>query len=160
MELVQSWLNDPMVAPLYGLLVLSMFDWAVGSYAAWSGDNFTWGEAARVLRTTVLDRCVPVAFLGLTAFLSPTTEVVAGVSIQTAMSALYLGYAGLAIVSLLAGFREKYGNVKMYRALARDAEKVRTQTTPTRTTAGGGAAKVTVDKPIGSVPATGPDKKG
>lgn len=120
---IHDFLADPMIAPIYGLLVLAMFDWILGVYAAWSEGTFTWAESSRVLKSTVLDRVVPLAFLGAAAFLAPDEPVIAGVSIQATLTALYVPACALAVVSLLAGFRDKWGSAKNARALTKYAAK-------------------------------------
>jgi hypothetical protein len=68
MDEVTKFLNDPLVAPLYGLLVLSLIDMLLGIYRSIQTKTFDFQKLPGILDSTVLQKVIPLAALGIAAF--------------------------------------------------------------------------------------------
>lgn len=109
---VQEFLSQPLVAPLYILIVLTVLNFVLKVFAStkegWPG-QFQWAELPRILRTAVVDKVFPLALLGVASYLAPKVSV-AGVEVDvsTMLQATYLGGCAIAILAELATIREAF----------------------------------------------------
>ena len=68
MEQVIAFINDPMVAPLYGLLVTALLGMALGVYRSVQQGTFDLKKLPGVLDSTILQKIIPLAALGAASF--------------------------------------------------------------------------------------------
>lgn len=101
MDQVATFLNDPLVAPLYALLVVALIDFLLGMYRAFQQGAFDWQKLPGVLDSTVLQKVVPLAALGAAAFLvtDPTAK--------TGLQAAYVIGCTTALAGEVASFIQK-----------------------------------------------------
>lgn len=93
MDAIKDFLNDPLVAPIYGLLVLTLLDFLLGIWRSVQQGAFDWQKLPQVLDTVVLQKVIPLIALGAAAFL---------VTDPTAKTALQVAYIGGATAALAA----------------------------------------------------------
>lgn len=101
MDAVKEFLNDPLVAPLYGLLILTLVDFLLGIYRSVQQKVFDWQKLPAILDSAVLQKFIPLAALGVAAFF--VTEPTA----KTALQAAYIGGAGAALAAEVAAMIQK-----------------------------------------------------
>ena len=85
MDQIKLFINDPLVAPLYGLLIVAVLSMLLGVYRSIQQKAFDWAKLPGILDSTVLQKVIPLAALGITTFM---------VTDSTAKAALTLAYAG------------------------------------------------------------------
>jgi hypothetical protein len=93
MDQVTKFLNDPLVAPLYGLLVIALVDMLLGVYRSIQAHAFDFQKLPGILDSTVLQKVIPLAALGVAAFF--ITDGTA----KTALQAAYLAGTVAALAS-------------------------------------------------------------
>jgi len=93
MQPIADFLNDPLVAPLYGLIVVALIDMGLGIYRSIQQRVFDFQKLPGILDATVLQKVIPLAALGIAAFF---------VTDGTAKSALEVAYAAGAVAALAA----------------------------------------------------------
>ena len=93
MDQITKFLNDPLVAPLYGLLVIALIDMLLGVYRSVQNHVFDFQKLPGILDATVLQKVIPLAALGVAAFF---------VTDQTARAALQAAYVAGAVAALAA----------------------------------------------------------
>lgn len=101
MDQIAQFLNDPLVAPLYGLIVIALVDMLLGIYRSIQQGVFDWQKLPGILDSTVLQKVIPLAALGITAFF--VTDGTA----RTALQAAYVAGCGAALASVVAAFLQK-----------------------------------------------------
>jgi uncharacterized BrkB/YihY/UPF0761 family membrane protein len=101
MDQITGFLNDPLVAPIYALLVVTVLDFLLGVFRSIQAKVFDWNKLADVLNSTVLEKVIPLAALGVAAFF--VTEPTA----KTALQGAYIGGAGIALAAAVASFIQK-----------------------------------------------------
>jgi hypothetical protein len=101
MDQVQKFLTDPLVAPLWGLLVLSLIDMLLGIYRSVQQGQFDWQKLPGILDSTVLQKVIPLAALGVGAFFM--TDGTA----KTALEAAYVAGAAAALAACVAAVIQK-----------------------------------------------------
>jgi hypothetical protein len=82
MDQLHQFINDPLVAPLYGLLVISIIDMLLGVYRSIQEKVFDFTKLPQILDSTVLKLVLPLAALGVCAFF--VTDQNAKTALQTA----------------------------------------------------------------------------
>jgi uncharacterized membrane protein len=98
---IADFLNNPLVAPLYAILVIGLLDVLLGVYRSIQQGVFDWNKLPSVLDATVLQKFVPLAVLGAASFF---------VTDQTAHNAMQVAYAtgcAAALASQVASFIQK-----------------------------------------------------
>jgi hypothetical protein len=101
MEQIHQFINDPLVAPLYALLVISVLDMLLGIYRSIQQHVFDWQKLPSLLDTTVLTKVIPLAALGAASFF--VTDQTAGDALKVA----YVGGAAAALAAEVAAFISK-----------------------------------------------------
>ena len=101
---VADFLGNPLVAPLWGILVLALIDLALGVYRSVQQCQFDWAKLPQTLDSIVLSRIIPLAAMGLAAFLmtDPTTKA-ALASAYVALCAAVLAAQVKALIEKLTG---------------------------------------------------------
>jgi uncharacterized membrane protein len=101
MNQIADFLNNPLVAPLYAILVIGLLDVLLGVYRSIQQGVFDWNKLPSVLDATVLQKFVPLAVLGAASFF---------VTDQNAHNAMQVAYAtgcAAALASQVAAFIQK-----------------------------------------------------
>jgi hypothetical protein len=93
---INQFINDPLVAGVYGILVLSLVDLILAIYRSIQGRVFDWTKLPQILDSVVLQKVIPLAALGVASFF---------VTDQTTKGALVVAYTGLAASVLAAEVR-------------------------------------------------------
>lgn len=93
---ITRFVDDPMVAALLPVVVLSVATFALTVYRSLAAGTFDWSRLPRILDTLVLRRVVPLAILGIAAVMQPAGAV------SAALTTAYLAGAAAAAVSELA----------------------------------------------------------
>lgn len=88
-----EFLQGPLVAPLYGLLVVATLGALLGMYRAYQQGTFDWKKVPGILDTTVLRKVVPLAILGIAH---------ASVGAGTAEVGLLAAYSGATVAAYSA----------------------------------------------------------
>lgn len=96
LDQVQTFLNDPLIAPLWGVVVLALADMLLGIYRSIQQGVFDWQKLPGILDSAVLEKVIPLAAMGAAAFL--VTEGPA----RTALQAAYVAGAGAALAAEVA----------------------------------------------------------
>jgi hypothetical protein len=101
MDQIQTFINDPLVAPIYALLILALLDFALGIYRSIQGHVFDWAKLPDILDSTVLQKVIPLAALGVASFFvtDPTAKA--------ALTVAYVGGCAAALASEVAAFVKK-----------------------------------------------------
>jgi hypothetical protein len=98
---ISDFLNNPLVAPLYALLVITVIDMLLGVYRSIQQNVFDWGKLPQILDSTVLQKVIPLAGLGIASYF--LTDGTAKAAIEVA----YIGGAGAALVAAVADLLSK-----------------------------------------------------
>lgn len=93
MEPIFAFFNDPLVAGIYGVLVLALIDFGLGIYRSIQAGVFDWQKLPKTLDSVVLQKVIPLLALGVAAFF--VTE-------PTQKAALQVAYGGLTVAVLAA----------------------------------------------------------
>lgn len=101
MDQIKAFFNDPLVAPLFALLVLTGLDFLLGIYRSIQQHVFDWQKLPQILDTVVLSRVIPLAALGVAGFF--VTEPAAKAGLQAA----YIAGCAAALAAETAAFIEK-----------------------------------------------------
>ena len=101
MDQIQAFLNDPLVAPLYALVVVTLIDFALGIYRSIQQQVFDWQKLPQVLDSSVLRKVIPLAALGVAAFFVTDTTA------RSALQVAYVGGCTAALAGEVAAFVEK-----------------------------------------------------
>lgn len=114
MEQLNAFVNDPLVAPLLGVLVLGLADMALGVYQSIRQHAFDLAKLPGILDSTVLRKVVPLATLGIAGYFmadGPTRQ------------ALLIAYGGFSLSVLAAqakAITDKVGGEYVATTLAQD----------------------------------------
>ena len=98
---IQQFINDPLVAPLYAVLIISLIDLALGVYRSIQAKVFDWQKLPQILDSVVLQKVIPLAALGVAAFF--VTDATA----KTALQVAYVGGCAAALAAVTAAFISK-----------------------------------------------------
>jgi hypothetical protein len=101
MDQIAEFLNNPLVAPIYALLIITLVDFLLGVFRSIQQKVFDWAKLPEVLNSTVLEKVVPLAALGVASYF--VTEDAA----QAALQAGYIALAAAALAAEVAGFLKK-----------------------------------------------------
>ena len=101
MEQIEQFINDPLVAPIYALLVISLLDFALAIYRSIQQKVFDWRKLPEILDSMVLKVVIPLAALGVASFF--VTEDVA----QTGLQAAYVAGCATALAGAVASMIHK-----------------------------------------------------
>ena len=101
MTQITDFLNNPLVAPLYALLVISLLDLLLGIYRSIQQGAFDWAKLPSVLDSMVLQKFIPLAVLGIASYF--VTDGTA----KTALEVAYIGGAGAALAGAFADLISK-----------------------------------------------------
>ncbi len=101
MNQISDFLNNPLVAPLYALLVLTVIDMLLGVYRSIQQGVFDWGKLPQILDSTVLQKVIPLMALGVASYF--VTDGTA----KTALEAAYIAGAVAALAGEVATLIQK-----------------------------------------------------
>lgn len=101
MEQIEQFINDPLVAPLYALLVISILDFLLAVYRSIQQKVFDWKKLPEILDSMVLKVVIPLAALGVAAYF--VTEDVA----KTGLQAAYVAGCATALAGAVASMIRK-----------------------------------------------------
>lgn len=93
MQPITDFLNNPVVVPIYGVLVLALVDFLLGVYRSIQQGVFDWQKLPGILDSVVLQKVVPLALLGVAAYM--VTDSVA----KTGLNAAYVALAAAALAA-------------------------------------------------------------
>jgi hypothetical protein len=93
MDQIQAFAHDPAIVGIWGVLIVALADFALGVIQSIRAGVFDVQKLPQVLDTVVLKKVLPLAILGVLAFLM--TE-------PTQKQILLLAYSGFALSSLAA----------------------------------------------------------
>jgi hypothetical protein len=115
MQPVIDFLNNPVVVPIYGVLVLALADFLLGVYRTIQGGVFDWQKLPQVLDSVVLQKVVPLFVLGVAAWM--VTDGAAKTALQAAYVALAAAVLAAEVQALIAKVTGSYkpSNVAMDR---------------------------------------------
>jgi uncharacterized membrane protein len=101
MEQITSFINDPLVAPLYALLVIGLLDFGLAIYRSIQQHVFDPRKLPEILDSMVLSVVIPLAALGVASFFvtDPTAK--------TALQAAYVAGAATALAGAVASLIRK-----------------------------------------------------
>lgn len=114
MEQISDFINDPLVAPIYGLLVIALLDMLLGIYRSIQDGAFDWQKLPQLLDSVVLQKIIPLAALGVAAFF------VSDGAAKTALQAAYVAGAGAALAAEVASLIRKVTGSYQPTTLAQD----------------------------------------
>jgi hypothetical protein len=101
MEQIEQFINDPLVAPIYALLVISLVDFALAVYRSIQQKVFDWRKLPEILDSMVLKVVIPLAALGVAGFF--VTDDVA----KTGLQAAYVAGCATALTGAIASLMNK-----------------------------------------------------
>jgi hypothetical protein len=101
MDQIQTFLNDPLVAPLWALLVISVIDMGLGVYRSIQDRVFDFTKLPQILDSTVLQLVLPLAALGVASVF--VTEPTA----KTGLQAAYVAGAAAALAAAVTAIIRK-----------------------------------------------------
>jgi hypothetical protein len=101
MDQIQAFFNDPLIAGIWALLVISLLDMLLGVYRSIQQGVFDWAKLPGILDATVLQKVIPLAVLGIAAFF--VTEPTA----QGALKAAYLAGVAASLAAAVAAIIKK-----------------------------------------------------
>jgi len=101
MEQITQFINDPLVAPLYALLVIGLLDFALAIYRSIQQHVFDPRKLPEILDSMVLSVVIPLAALGVASFFvtDPTAK--------GALTAAYVAGATTALAGAVASLIRK-----------------------------------------------------
>jgi hypothetical protein len=111
---ISDFLNNPLVAPLYALLVITVIDMLLGVYRSIQQGVFDWGKLPQILDSTVLQKVIPLAGLGVASYF--VTDGTA----KAALEAAYLAGAVAALAGEVATLIQKVTGSFVATNLAQD----------------------------------------
>lgn len=90
MDLFATFLNDPLVQPLWAVMVVAFATFLLTVYRALGAGNFDLSTLPKILNTLVVQKVLPLAILGVAAV---------SVSDPTTKDALTVAYLGGAVAA-------------------------------------------------------------
>ena len=101
MDQITAFLNDPLVAPIYALLVIGLLDFGLAVYRSVQQHVFDPRKLPEILDSMVLSVVIPLAALGVAGFFvtDPTAK--------TALQAAYIAGAATALTGAVASLLRK-----------------------------------------------------
>jgi uncharacterized membrane protein len=101
MEEITRFVNDPLVAPIYALLVIGLLDFGLAVYRSIQQHVFDPRKLPEILDSMVLSVVIPLAALGVASFF--VTDPAA----KTALQAAYIAGAATALAGAVASLIRK-----------------------------------------------------
>jgi uncharacterized BrkB/YihY/UPF0761 family membrane protein len=101
MDEIQRFINDPLVAPIYALLIISFVDFLLAVYRSVQQHVFDPRKLPEILDSMVLSIVIPLAALGVASFF--VTDPTAKVGLQAA----YIAGAATALAAAIASLIRK-----------------------------------------------------
>ena len=101
MEEITRFVNDPLVAPIYALLVIGLLDFGLAVYRSVQQHVFDPRKLPEILDSMVLSVVIPLAALGVASFF--VTDPAA----KTALQAAYIAGAATALAGAVASLIRK-----------------------------------------------------
>ena len=101
MDQIRIFINDPLVAPIYALVVLALLDFGLGVYRSIQAGVFDWKKLPQILDSAVLQKIIPLAALGVASFM--VTDGAA----KSALTVAYVGACATALAGEVAAAIEK-----------------------------------------------------
>jgi hypothetical protein len=119
MDQIGQFINDPMVAPIYGVLVIALVDFALAIYRSIQSKVFDWAKLPQILDSIVLQKVIPLAALGVAAFF--VTDPTAKTGLQAAYVALAVTVLAAEVGSIVSKVTGAYtaSNIEMDRGLTK-----------------------------------------
>ena len=104
MQPVIDFLANPLVAPRWGILVLALIDLALGVWRSVQQGQFDWQKLPKTLDSVVLQKIIPLAAMGVAAYLmtDPTTKA-ALTTAYVALAAAVLAAQVKALIDKITG---------------------------------------------------------
>lgn len=100
-EQIEKFINDPLVAPLYALLIVSFVDFLLAVYRSIQQQVFDWKKLPEILDSMVLKVVIPLAALGVASFF--VTDATA----KTGLQAAYVAGCATALAGAVAALINK-----------------------------------------------------
>ena len=101
MTQISDFLNNPLVAGIYALLVVTLLDFLLGVYQSIRQGQFDWQKLPNILDSQVLQKVVPLAVLGIASFF--VTDGTA----KAALEAAYIAGVAASLAGEVASFIQK-----------------------------------------------------
>ena len=101
MDQIHQFLNDPLVAGLYTILIIGLLDTLLGIYRSIQQGVFDWSKLPSVVDSTILQKFIPLAALGIASFF------VTDPNGKTALVTGYLSFSGIVLAGMLNDFIQK-----------------------------------------------------
>ncbi len=101
MDQIGQFINDPLVSPIYALLIISGVDFLLAIYRSIQQKVFDWRKLPEILDSMVLSIVIPLAALGAASFF--VTEPVA----KSGLQAAYVAGAATALAAAVASLIKK-----------------------------------------------------
>jgi hypothetical protein len=99
MDQINQFINDPLVAPLYALLIISALDFVLAVYRSIQQKVFDFRKLPELLDSMVLSIIIPLAALGVASYF--VTEGAAQTGLQAAYAAGCAAALAAAVASLI-----------------------------------------------------------
>jgi hypothetical protein len=101
MDQIHQFINDPLVAPIYALLIISLIDFLLAIYRSIQQKVFDPRKLPEILDSMVLQVVIPLAALGAASFFvtDPTAK--------TGLQAAYVAGAAAALAGAVASLIRK-----------------------------------------------------
>lgn len=115
MEQIHQFINDPLIAPIYALLVISFIDFLMAIYRSMQQHVFDFRKFPEILDSMVLQVVIPLAALGTASFL--VTDPTAKAGLETA----YVAAAAVALTGAVASLIRKLTG--SYSATTKDQDR-------------------------------------
>jgi hypothetical protein len=138
---ITDFLNNPLVAPLYALLVVAIVDMLLGVYRSIQQGVFDWKKLPQILDSTVLQKVIPLAGLGVASYF------VADGNLKTGLELAYITGASAALAAEVASLISKATGSFVATTVAQDKGTPVTLTALTAETVSPGFAPETYVSP-------------
>jgi hypothetical protein len=101
MDQINEFINNPLVAPIYALLIIGLIDFLLAVYRSIQQKVFDWRKLPEILDAMVLSVVIPLAALGVASYF--VTDPTA----QAALQATYIAGAAAALSGAVASLIRK-----------------------------------------------------
>jgi hypothetical protein len=98
---IQLFINDPLIAPIYAVLVLSGIDFLLAIWRSAQAKVFDITKLPQILDSLVLQKVIPLAALGAASFFVTDTAA------KTGLNAAYLALAATVLAAEVASMISK-----------------------------------------------------
>lgn len=114
MDLLLRFVNDPMVSPIWAILVIGILDLLLTVYRAFQQGAFDPRKLPAILDSLVLQKVLPLTALGVAVM------VVTDATAKTALAGLYWSLSATVVAAQVAAFKDKVSG--SYRATTRSMD--------------------------------------